>query len=401
MDFKHLLAEPGLAPLLELLNAAGEETRVVGGAVRNALMGLPVNDIDLATTALPEVVASRARRAGLRALPTGIEHGTVTVLAADRAFEVTTLREDVETDGRHAKVRFGRDFEQDAQRRDFTINALTLSADGALHDSVGGAADIAARRVRFIGDPARRIAEDHLRSLRFFRFHAAYGAGEPDAAGLAAVIFARAGLLTLSRERVRAEMLKLLAAPGAAAVAEILSQTGLFGLLTGSAAWPARLAALMRQPERADPLLRLAALALWTSEGADRLRERLRLSNQEHKRLSLLAQALEGVQGRAPPAGDDLRALLFLHGREPASDALRLAQAMSDDPGWAMARGGLARMEAPRLPVSGADLLARGASGPRLGRILKAFQAAWIRAGFPEDPGELSRLIDAASTIER
>ena len=168
------LKQAPLRDLLAALDRAGEEARVVGGAVRNALLGEPVGEIDVATTALPEEVIRRVEAAGL-AVPTGIEHGTVTVVAAGRPFEVTTLREDVETFGRHAKVAFGRDWKRDAERRDFTMNALSAEGDGAVHDYAGGLADIAARRVRFIGDADKRIAEDYLRILRFFRFHAAYG----------------------------------------------------------------------------------------------------------------------------------------------------------------------------------------------------------------------------------
>ena len=189
---------------------------MVGGAVRNALLGIPIGDIDIATTALPDEVIRRARAAGIKSVPTGIDHGTVTLVVEGQPFEVTTLREDIETFGRKAKVAFGRDWVRDAERRDFTINGLSVDADGVVHDHVGGLADIAARRVRFIGDPDQRIAEDYLRILRFFRIHAAYGAGEPDRAGYLACIRGRAGLAGLSAERVRMEMLKLVVANGAA-----------------------------------------------------------------------------------------------------------------------------------------------------------------------------------------
>ena len=206
------LREGGLARILALLDCDGEEACVVGGAVRNALLREPLGDIDIATTARPEEVVRRVETAGLKAVPTGIEHGTITVVADRQPFEVTTLREDVETYGRHAKVVFGRDWRRDAERRDFTMNALFLSRDGTVHDYVGGLADIEERRVRFIGDAATRIAEDYLRILRFFRFHAAYGHGAPDPDGLHACIGARAGLDLLSRERVRMELLKLVVA---------------------------------------------------------------------------------------------------------------------------------------------------------------------------------------------
>src|SRR4030088_97325 len=188
------------ARVLELLDGNGEEARVVGGAVRNALLKIPTGDIDIATTALPTEVIRRAKAAGIKSVPTGIEHGTVTLVVDAHPFEVTTLREDTETFGRKAKVAFGRDWVRDAERRDFTINGLSVDADGVVHDHVGGLADIAARRVRFIGDPSERIAEDYLRILRFFRFHAAYVSGEPDRAGYLACIGGRAGLGGASRQ---------------------------------------------------------------------------------------------------------------------------------------------------------------------------------------------------------
>src|SRR6266849_1286083 len=203
------------ARVLELLSGNGEEARVVGGAVRNALLNIPIGDIDIATTALPDEVIRRAKAAGIKSVPTGIAHGTVTLVVEAQPFEVTTLREDTETFGRKAKVAFGRDWVGDAHRRDFTINALSAGADGVVHDYVGGLDDIAARRVRFIGDAEQRIAEDYLRILRFFRIHAAFGAGEVDRAGYLACIAGRAGLATLSAERLRMEMLKLLVADGA------------------------------------------------------------------------------------------------------------------------------------------------------------------------------------------
>ena len=218
---------PGRRACSSLLNGDGEEARVVGGAVRNALLKLPVGDIDIATTALPDEVIRRAQAAGIKSVPTGIEHGTVTLVVDKQPFEVTTLREDTETFGRKAKVAFGRDWVRDAERRDFTINGLSVDAGGVVHDHVGGLSDIAARRVRFIGEASARIEEDYLRILRFFRFHAAYGTGEPDRAGYLACIGGRAGLAGLSAERVRMEMLKLMVADGAAAAVVAMVDGGL------------------------------------------------------------------------------------------------------------------------------------------------------------------------------
>jgi len=248
-----LLADPAVARALAVLDGDGEETRIVGGAVRNALIALPKTDVDMATTATPDVVMQRAKDAGLRCVPTGFEHGTVTVIVAGRPFEVTSLREDVETDGRRAKVRFGRDFDADARRRDFTINSMSLTRDGVLHDPLGGEADLRARRVRFIGEADARIAEDYLRVLRFFRFHAAYGEGPLDREGLAAAIRSRAGLERLSAERVRAEILKLLAARRGAEVAQEAAEAGLLEIAIAGVACSsrlARLAAIETEPRR-------------------------------------------------------------------------------------------------------------------------------------------------------
>ena len=232
------LSAGALPRLLGVLDTDGEEARVVGGAVRNALIGLAVAEIDVATTALPQEVVKRVTAAGFKPVPTGIEHGTVTVVIDKHPFEVTTLRQDVETYGRHAKVAFGRDWKTDAERRDFTINALSATRDGAVYDYVGGLDDLAARRVRFIGDAAKRIAEDYLRILRFFRFHAAYGTSEhPDAAGLAACIAGREGLAQLSRERVRMEMLKLLVAVHAVPTLIAMTDAGLLLRVLGGVSY--------------------------------------------------------------------------------------------------------------------------------------------------------------------
>ncbi len=286
------LKEGEVARLLAVLDRDGEEARVVGGAVRNELLRLPVAEIDVATTAVPDEVVRRVQAAGWKAVPTGIEHGTVTVVIRSHPFEVTTLREDVETFGRKAKVMFGRDWRADAERRDFTINALSASADGKVFDYVGGLDDIAARRVRFIGDPQQRIAEDYLRILRFFRFHAHFADGAPDAAGLHACITARAGLDTLSRERVRMELSKLFVAPRAAPTLAVMSESGLLGPVLGGVPY---LASFKKMTEieaalavDADAVRRLGALGVMVNEDAERLAQRLRLSNAESERLTAL-----------------------------------------------------------------------------------------------------------------
>ena len=286
------LKEGALPRLLAVLGGDGEEARVVGGAVRNALLGEPVAEHDVATTAVPDEVVRRVTAAGFKAVPTGIAHGTVTVVIAGEPFEVTTLRQDVETYGRHAKVAFGRDWEGDAHRRDFTINALSVTADGTVHDYTGGLADLAARRVRFIGDARTRIEEDYLRILRFFRFHAAYGHGDPDRAGLHACIEGRAGLDQLSRERVRMEMMKLLVAARATPTLVVMSEVGLLMRVLGGVPYLAAFE-MMAKAERAaglapDAARRLGALGVAIPEDAERLWLRLRLTNAEHARLAAM-----------------------------------------------------------------------------------------------------------------
>lgn len=394
-----LLQDKALSRLLDLLCDGEGQARIVGGALRNALLGHFVHEVDVATTLLPETVTERASAAGLRSIPTGIAHGTVTVLVEGKPFEVTTLREDIETDGRHAVVRFGGDFGLDALRRDFTVNALSMDRDGQLYDYTGGINDLAAKRIRFIGDARTRIAEDYLRILRFFRFSADYAEGALDAEGLSASINARGGLANLSKERVRAELLKLLMARRAGAVTQDMSEAGVLDPLLTLAPNPGRLQRLIAFQLGADVMLRLAALCINLPEDADRLRDNLRLSNEEHRRLSEAARALLTLHGRdAPPPAGDLRILLFEHGRQAALDAFFLAHADARHRGgeaWAAAEAFLRDTPEPRLPFSGADLQARGfTEGRALGAALKDLQARWIKAGFPQDPHSLAQLLD-------
>ena len=397
------LSESPLKDLLAVLDRDGEEARVVGGAVRNALLGEPIDEVDLATTARPREVIRRAAAARFKAVPTGIAHGTLTVVADGRPFEVTTLREDVETYGRHAKVAFGRDWRRDAERRDFTMNALSLARDGTIYDYVGGLADLAVRRVRFIGTPAERIAEDFLRILRFFRFHAAYGEGAPDPAGLAACIAARAGLDALSRERVRMEMLKLVLARHAVPTLAAMTEAGLLDRVLGgvpliaSVSNMVRLEAALALP--ADPVRRLGALGVAVVEDADRLRERLRLANAEHERLTAMADRWWHVF----PTGDEqpARTLLYSLGPENFLDRVLLAwsraQAGAADAAWRELASLPARWQAPSFPLKAADFLARGvAKGPALGAALRQAEAAWITAGFPNDTAAIAAIADAA-----
>ena len=402
-----LIARPALQKLFKALK--GEEVRVVGGAVRNALLGEEISDIDIATAALPQTIAEKAAKAGLRVVPTGIDHGTLTLVFDKTHFEVTSLREDVETDGRRAKVRFGRDFAADALRRDFTVNALSVDANGGLYDYTGGLEDLAARRIRFIGEPEKRIAEDFLRILRFFRFSASYGAGPLDAPGFKACIAMRAGIATLSRERLGAETLKILAAKRAGFVIEAMAGAGLLSYLR-VAPWPARmrrLAAILTLRKISDPLLALAALALHSEADADRLAESLRLSNAQKRRLGAIAKVCSAWHGlAAAPETEWLREALFLHGAPAARDGLALIQAESgaapDDPGFLRADAFLRDTPAPKPPFAAADLIARGvAQGAGLGGALKYLQRLWIRAGFPQDPQVVAQLMDEAREESR
>jgi tRNA nucleotidyltransferase/poly(A) polymerase len=389
--------------VLEALDREGEEARVVGGAVRNALLGVPPGDIDIATTAVPDEVIRRATAAGFRPVETGKEHGTITVVADGVPFEVTTLRRDVETYGRRAKVVFGRDWQQDAQRRDFTINALFASRDGRLHDYVGGRADLEARRVRFIGDPEARIAEDCLRILRFFRFHASYAVGAPDSAGLAACIRARTQIDTLSRERVRMELMKLLMAPAAAPTCEAMMDAGILGSVLGGVPLVAslrRMAAIEATAGLApDACRRLGALGVSIVEDAERLAQRLRLSNAEAERLLSMGNTWWRI---SPTDEQAMRALLYWIGEEHFRDRVSLAwsrafDAASDDD-WLKTLKLPERWNRPKFRLKAADFIARGlVPGPRLGKALAAAEDAWIAANFPTDQATLAAIADAAA----
>jgi poly(A) polymerase len=392
------------ARVLQLLDGDGEQARVVGGAVRNALLQIPTGDIDIATTALPAEVIRRARAAGIKSVPTGIEHGTVTLVVDAQPFEVTTLREDIETFGRKAKVAFGRDWIRDAQRRDFTINGLSVDADGVVHDHVGGVDDIAARRVRFIGDPDARIAEDYLRILRFFRMHAAYGVGEPDRAGTLACINGRAGLATLSAERLRMEMLKLMVAQGAVGAAIAMSDGGLLLPIFGGVAYTGPFAAMIAAERllglQPDPIRRLGALAVAVTEDARRLSIRLRLTNSETRTLDSMGHRWWRLAGMDEATA---RRRLYRLGADRYRDRLLLA--------WARVGGGTAsahwqqlaslpqRWSAPKFPLKAADFVTRGiAEGPALGQVLALAEGAWLAADFPLDLPALTAIADQTVT---
>lgn len=388
------------ARVLTLLNSGGEEARVAGGAVRNALLGFPIGDIDIATTALPEEVIRRAKLAHIKAVPTGVEHGTVTLVIEGQPFEVTTLREDIETFGRKAKVAFGRDWTRDAMRRDFTINGLTVTPDGTVYDEVGGRADIAARRVRFIGEPSQRIAEDSLRILRFFRIHAAYGEGAPDRAGYEACIAGRDGLAELSAERIRTEMLKLMVAKGAAEALVAMDDAGLLLRLTAGVVYHGAFANMIVAEQQMglapDAILRLGALAVAVTEDAKRLSQRWRLSNAETKRLDSMGHRWWRAAGMDEAIA---QRRLYRLGAARYRDRMMLAWARAgrdvNAPQWRDLTALPERWTPPAFPLKAADFIARGiAEGPALGHILTLAEDAWLALQFPLDSAALKTIAD-------
>jgi len=401
------LDAPATRAVFAALQAGGYEARAVGGAVRNALLGRPVKDVDIATPALPEEVLRLAAAAGLKAVPTGLEHGTVTIISGGRPFEVTTLRKDVETYGRHAAVAYTDDWAADAARRDFTINALYCGADGRIHDPLAGYGDLVARRVRFIGDARTRIREDYLRILRFFRFTAEYADGPPDPEGLSAAVAERAGLKLLSGERIRQELVRLLVAPRALAAIEAMYDYGLITELLGLAPRPGllRRLALIEAGRRLAPsaMLRLAALAVEVREDVERLDARLKLSNAECA--SLLASAIADC-GAAPKAPLDTaagKAFIYRHGARAYRDLVLMAwtralATSTDDPQWGAKLDLADTWRAPKFALTGSDVMALGiAEGPRVGELLRRTEDWWIAAGFPDDRRLLLAQLEAAA----
>lgn len=387
------LVRPEVQQVFALLEQDDDQARIVGGAVRNALLGKPVGGpVDFATTALPETVMRRARAAGLKAVPTGIDHGTVTVVVDGAAHEVTTLREDVETDGRHAVVRFGRDWLADARRRDFTVNALSVDRSGIVHDPISGYPDIVARRIRFIGEAERRIAEDRLRILRFFRLYAEHGSGGLDTAGLAASVRAREGLRDLSAERIGQEMRRLVTAPGAPETLATMQDCGILPIVLGGVGYVATFTRVVafEAPIAAAPAmaLRLAALGCKVEEDVERLTARLRLSNAERDRM-LRALAAAHVLTPRPDGRGGRIALYRLREeafRDGVSLALAFAAASPDDHAWGDLYRLPDRWSAPSLPLGGRDLVEAGIErGPALGRLLKAVETWWIERDFAPD----------------
>ena len=377
----------GVGRLLSALGADEGLTRYVGGAVRDELLDIPHSDFDLATRLLPEAVIERLEAAKIRAIPTGLDHGTVTAISSGHMFEITSLRRDVSTDGRRATVAFTDDWQEDAARRDFTINAL--SADprtGEVFDYFGGKEDLLARRVRFIGEPRERIAEDHLRILRFFRFHARFGLGNPDEAALDACTERANDLMALSRERIADELFKLLGVADPAPTVSIMLDRGILRPVIPEiepGAVP-HLEALIATEAKAridgDPIRRFSALLPRDPAAADRVAARLKLSNKARKRLSCAAD---------PNAPANPREIAYFLGSECAIDRLLLASEPSE-------AASIARWKTPKLPIGGGALIRKGLKqGPEVAKTLQAIERRWVKSGFPTG-AEFERIVDEA-----
>lgn len=404
-------SNPALRRVFDLLNADGGVVRVVGGAVRNSLMGLPVSDVDMATTLVPDEVVARAKAAHIKAVPTGLAHGTVTLVVDGAPFEVTTLRRDVATDGRHAEVAFGTDWTEDARRRDLTINALYADASGEVIDLVEGLADIETRTVRFIGEAQERVAEDYLRVMRFFRFFAYYGTGRPDAAGLRACAGAKEKLSTLSAERIWSELKKLLAAPDPVRAMLWMRTSGVLSqVLPESEKWGIDAVHGLIATEaafgwRADPMLRLAAIVPPDAARLEAMGQRLRLSRAEAAMLADWATA--------PPIPDKIAdtafdRLLYRHGPSGLVTRLKLLvssarQASQNDPALLARTAYLVKLleraerwQKPVFPLTGADVLAQGvAPGPRVGELLATVENIWVDGNFNADRATLVARLQA------
>ncbi|MBD3820165.1 MAG: CCA tRNA nucleotidyltransferase [Brevundimonas diminuta] len=384
-----LTADATRAVMAALAAAGGADcARFVGGCVRNAVLGAPIDDVDVATVLTPEAVVQALKAAGLKSVPTGMEHGTVTAISERQPFEITTLRRDVSTDGRRATVAFTDDWAEDAARRDFRLNALYADADGLILDPTGaGYEDALAGRIVFVGEPEQRIREDYLRILRFYRFFAWYGRGAPDAAAVSACAALAEGVEQLSAERVSKELLKLLAAPDPRAAVRLMDQAGVLGRVAPQPESLTLFEAMVGVS--ADPVLRLSALLPDEAEAVRAAALKLRLSNAQRDRL------VEAVAERIDPAMSEAetRAAIWRAGRQAVEDRLYRAWASGADAGVVQRLLALAAgWTPPKLPVGGKDLARLGLSpGPETGRLLKAFEQSWIADDFP-DHGHEARL---------
>ncbi len=388
--------------VIDALSAGGGEVRFVGGAVRNALLKKPISDIDFATPLVPDEVARRLRAANIAAVPTGIEHGTITAVVNGKAFEVTTLRRDVSTDGRRATVAFSTDWAQDAARRDFTINALYAAPDGEIFDYAGGLDDLAQGRVRFIGDAVTRIREDYLRILRLFRFHAWYGKGEIDEQALRAAEGERAGLARLSGERIQKEILRLLEAENPVPALRVMAATAILPELLPGSLQLGRLERLVAIDADAffapDPVLRLGALLPQDAGAVEATAERLKLSGADRDRLVTLAAAGERL---APYLSvREMHRLLYRLGAPSVRDRLFLCWAEdrkeSNGISWRALLAMVDSWKRPGFPLSGRDVMAAGVpEGPLVGQILKEVEAWWVDSDFTEDAFSLAERLKA------
>ncbi|WP_306003388.1 CCA tRNA nucleotidyltransferase [Brevundimonas sp. C43] len=378
---------------LEVAGGAGC-ARFVGGCVRNSLLGQPVDDIDIATRLRPEQTMAALKAAGLKAVPTGVEHGTVTGVSERRPYEITTLRRDVETDGRRAVVAFTEDWAEDAARRDFRLNALYADAAGTVFDPTGGGLeDAAAGRIVFVGEAETRIREDYLRILRFFRFYAWYGRGEPDAVGLAACAALKGGMAQLSAERVSKEVLKLLAAPDPRAAVRAMAETGVLAQVLPQAQPLPLFEAMCDLTD--DPVMRLSALLPADAAGVMEIAGGLRLSNAVRDRLAAVA---DGPAVSPTMSDAEARAAIYRLGRRAFEDRLIRAEAAGGGDG-ARLRALAADWTPLKMPVGGRDLARLGLKlGPETGRLLKAFEDGWVADDFPAEGHErrLKTLIAAA-----
>lgn len=374
---------PATRSVMQALEVAGGQdcARFVGGCVRDAVLGIPSDDVDIATILLPEAVVTALEIAGLKAVPTGMAHGTVTAISERRPYEITTLRRDVSTDGRNATVAFSDDWIEDAARRDFRLNALYADAGGELFDPTGeGLADALAGRIVFVGDPVTRIREDYLRILRFFRFYAWYGRGVPDAAGLAACGAERGGMSRLSAERVQKELLKLLAAPDPLPALRAMARTGVLAQILPEAQLTPAFGAMVEAGGGLSH--RLMVLLPNDAQAAREVGRRLRLSNAMTHRLAAAAE----VELDANLSGPELHVLLYRHGHEAVEDQLLRHQAEEPDRAdrYGELRHDATLWDIPRMPVTGRNVTRLGIPpGPDVGAILKAFEQAWMAADFP------------------
>lgn len=405
------LHDKGLQSLLSCLSENGEEARVVGGAVRNQLLGYPVNDVDIATTCPPDEIIKRVSEAGFKAVPTGYEHGTITVVVNGHSYEVTALRSDIEPDGRHTKVVFGRDWKADAKRRDFTINAIYADANGKIYDDVNGLADIETATLRFIGEADERIREDYLRILRFFRLYAWIGKGRPDAEALKACARLKDGLLQLSAERVWSELKKMLSSPDPTRALLWMRQAAILGIILpetekwGIDAFRPLVETGHVMGFAPDPLLRLFSIVPKDEARLKKMAERLRFSNAEKTRLLNWAH-MNPIKYDCSDL--ELKKLGYNHGKEAVLDELTLAlanaraHAMSNDKALVEASHYVRLLkliqnyDIPVFPVTGKDLMPLGISeGPAIGHKLKALEKLWVESGFLLDRQALIDMADA------